>query len=217
MRYPRIIPGLAAAVVIVAFAALLVTGHTPFLSAGSSQPTAAAHNVTATPTYPYPGEQPVFPAGPTPLPPGVIPTPISSCPENLPFGINNVFGTSAYHLDGIIPGQSVIVQDHTSANGITSANFFYRVVGSTIFSPATYSNYGFISVRVEEADPCADEMRRMAGQTLPPPPATNGSYLLPKQPDGLLTFTSISGDIVSYTTSNGQRGQFDYVTRQFLP
>ncbi len=201
---------LIAGAVIVLFGVVLAAGH--IIPAAPTQAT-SNHPVT-TPVAGTP-----YPHAPGPVPTiGPLPTRSPSCPQTHFDVINPRSGTDkmAVNLDGQIPGVTALTGgfEDSWAIGIASGIFYYHMTGGEVEEPYAYRGYGFITVNLDYIDGCA---ANVAATPYPPVPNPEGKFYLTPGKDGAVIFTNISGSVISFKTTDGTSGSFNYVTGTFLP
>jgi hypothetical protein len=98
----------------------------------------------------------------------------------------------------------------SGAVGMITGVFYYQLTAGEVEEPESYQGLGFISVDFWYVDGCAADQA-----ATPFPSAPKGAVYLTPGKDGAVIFTSISGAVVSYKTTDGTTGSFDYVTGKF--
>jgi len=198
---------LIAGVVIVLFGVVLAASHII-----PAAPTQAQSNHPI--TTPDPNAGTPYPHAPGPVPTiGPLPTLSPSCPETHFGSVGPSGDKMAVNLDGQIPGVTAHTGgfEDSGATGIASGIFYYHMTGGEVEEPYAYQGYGFIWVTLDYIDGCAANVA-----ATPYPPVPQGKFYLTPGKDGAVIFTSISGAVVSYKTTDGTTGSFDYVTGKFL-
>ena len=181
--------GLAMAIATLTLAVAIGTAH----AQGPSSPTPPSSGSKQFPTTP---KVTVADKHTTPSPL------ITSCPMPLPKpgiqeeGWSNSDPTYAYQSYAI---------------GVTGGQAYIILAGYVRSKPTQ----GIVAVQPISLDPCKDFVSQLSKS------ASSASMAMPvwnvPSQDGVIKFTEVSGNMVSFTAAGGKAGHFDYATKAFLP
>jgi len=124
-------------------------------------------------------------------------SPVLSCPLDLTYIQTGIFPFTFQKFPGGRNGSNF-------ASAISSGGVPY-----TIFAGAQDNDVqqGVIFVKEESTDPCAEAAGRLT--------RLDQDFILPAK-TGPVTLTAIEGDFVSFETSGGSKGRFNYTTGEFI-